>query len=89
MHRRIRVALESEQYERLSRLAAHSHRSVSDVAREMIAEGLDRAAMRKELALGAMSELAALRDEVKTRFGPVVFDPVDEARADRQRETVK
>lgn len=88
-YHRSQILLENEQYERLARLAAESHRSISEIAREMIAEGILQLDRRREHALRAMDELATLREETMKRSGVLRFDPVEEARADRQRELGK
>ncbi len=81
---RTQLFLEPEQHEALSHQARQEGRSVSEVVREYVDQGLERSRAEIDRRLRVLDELARLSDEI----GPISGDPIAEVREERDREIV-
>lgn len=92
-YQRYQILLEPEQHDRMRHIADREDRSISDVARELIAVGLEalandqkRLAERRGLALEHLNEL---REKAEDRYGDYEGDLVAEARSEREGELAR
>lgn len=81
MHR-TQLFLEPEQHEALSRKARREGRTISEVVRDYVDEGLARSRAEIDRRLAVLDELARLGAEI----GPISGDPIAEVREERDRE---
>ncbi|MBM3189142.1 MAG: hypothetical protein FJZ90_10530 [Chloroflexi bacterium] len=75
---------------RLEQVAQREGRSLSDVARRALEEGLDameaKGEARERQRLDVLEELAEIRHEMASRYGVYEGDLVAEARAEREEQ---
>lgn len=79
---RTQLFLEPEQHEALDRQARREGRTISEVVREYVEDGLARSRAEIDRRLAALDELARLSAEI----GPISGDPIAEVREERDRE---
>lgn len=80
MHR-TQLFLEQTQHEALDRRARQEGRTISEIVREYVDQGLERSRAEIDRRLSVLDELARLG----TAIGPVTGDPIAEAREERER----
>ncbi len=83
---RAQILLEPKQHERLVKLAEEGGRSISDVAREVVAAGLDVVEPSRKVGGAALAALDQIRAKIRKRHGIIGSDPVAEARVERARD---
>jgi predicted transcriptional regulator len=87
---RAQVLMTREQRSRIERLAEKEGRSLSDITRRALDEGLDRLegntddAVRK--GLQALARLRAIREEMRATYGVYQGDLIAEVREERDRQ---
>ena len=84
---RAQILLERSQHAELKRLAEREGRSLSDLARELIAIGLDRRKAGYEQRLDALKALDVIREGIEERYGVFDRDFAVEARRDLEART--
>lgn len=84
---RTQVLLESDTVDQLKILAARQGRSVSELVRELVKEGLERE-QREELqrVSALLKEFQQIRAEVAAKPGEIPPDILEKTRAERQQE---
>ena len=89
MHR-AQLLLEPELYHRLKEIARRERRSISDVARNFIREGMRTSENlpdeKLQLELAALDRLNQIRDEIREQHGVYTGDLVNEVREERIRQ---
>ncbi len=83
---RAQILLEPKQHYELREIAQREHRSISEVAREIIAGGLADRKDGRERRLAALERLQELRRDIEAHHGVYIGDPLAEARAARERQ---
>jgi len=86
---RAQILLEPQQHAALRRLASQEGRSISEVAREVIAAGLAQIVEGRARQLAALERLSALRREIAQRARPrsvSAADLIAEVRAERESQ---
>ncbi len=87
-YHRAQILLEPEQHRQLRQIAEREGRSISDVARQLIANALEVAAnleaARALRRAQALERLSAIREAAHSRYGVYQGDLVAEARAERE-----
>lgn len=90
-YHRAQILLEPEQHDRMRHIASREDRSISDVAREVIEVGLEALAREEEARAKrrrlALDHLHEIREAAKARYGVYAGDLVEEARAERERQS--
>lgn len=79
---RTQLFLEPEQHEALDRKARREGRTISEVVREYVDQGLARSRTEIDRRLAALDELA----QISVEIGPISGDPIAEVREERDRE---
>lgn len=79
---RTQLFLEREQHEALDHQARQEGKSISEIVREYVDEGLERSRAEIDRRLRVLDELARLSEEI----GPISGDPIAEVREERDRE---